>query len=201
VAKIADQWLSAHDALELLASCLERTQASRQIKEWASLGLILSQAEMLWEQRPWQGEVLTSPAEIPPHFWRAYGRKPMKEDWSLGSFESWACEDSFSRTGIRNPSEVHYRALNVEFECSDMLTLLPPHLRPKRVGRPEGYDWASASAEVLQQFEKSGGKPERKSQVEAALRRVLAAQDHHPAKQTIQRHALPIWERLTKADN
>ena len=203
VAKIADQWLSAHDALELLAPSMERSEAARQIKQWAYLGVIISRAQMLWEWRPLKAEALKMAAAIPPHFWAARGRFPMKEDWNLGKFESWGCDDFFSQTGIRNPSDVHYLALNVEFESSDMLTMLPSHLRVKKakVGRPEGYDWASLSAEVLEQFERSGGIPDQKSQVVATLREVLAKGDHHPAKDTVQRHAAIIWERLKKAEN
>lgn len=195
--------MSAHDALELLASCLGRDRALRQIKEWAYLGLIPARAEMLWEQRYRQAEVFRGAAAIPAHFWKSRGLKRMREDWDQGTFDSWATHDHGAGTGIRNPEDVYYRAHNVEFECSDLLNLLPSHLRPtiRKVGRPERYDWAAASEDVFAQFHKFDAATLRKSEVEKALRQVLASQDHYPAKDTIQRHAAPIYHRLKKAEN
>jgi hypothetical protein len=205
---MADDWISAHDALELLAGKMERFRAARQIKDWAGKGLIPAQAKLLWKKRPWQEPEVSTDCPLPDYFWNP--RSPtsrleadvrrIDEDWSLGNFEYWVRETHQSDGGQRY-REALYQAFGVEFDRGNLLELLPPHLIPKQSkrGRPPKYAWPSVEAKVLEGFKRDHPKPESLADVERALANALRDLDAYPVESTIRRHAVTVWEGYQKA--
>ncbi|MBN9506608.1 MAG: hypothetical protein J0I69_11330 [Altererythrobacter sp.] len=208
MAEDADQWMSAHDTLAVLASGIERSEAAKMIKTWASKGLVPARAKLIWKKQQWREPDVSTDAPLPEYFWNSRtptrqlesGVKRIEEDWTLGNFESWVHEHYVSNGG-RAYREVLYQAFGVEFECSDLVALLPPHLKPKQSkrGRPPKYDWPAIEAAVLEQIGTGTSKPEILADVERAFAEAFGGLDKPPAESTIREHAATVWAKYQKA--
>lgn len=123
--KMAEQWISAPQALELVGSNLALCGRMKS-------GLIASRARLLLIDDEAHGD-----ATIPTKFWWAEGFDALDQDWIAGDFAAWIDHSQ------------HWQAYGVVFALSGVLQMLPSERRGivSRTLSVVGSDlWVSASA-------------------------------------------------------
>lgn len=117
---MADEWISAHQALELVAGTLTPPEATRAICVYATEGLVSARAKKLVI-----GSETKGAAEIPAQFWKSLAGEGLTPDWSLGVFGSHIGH-------IAHPDGVVFcRAYGVEFKRADIEAIIPVELESK----------------------------------------------------------------------
>ena len=99
------EWLTAHEALELVRGTTSLHQAPRAICSRAYAGILAARATRLI-----LGSKVEDDAEVPASFWWAEGEAALKQNWGTGDFETWidqrvqcrAFGVKFSRVGIES---------------------------------------------------------------------------------------------------
>lgn len=104
-----DEWVSAADALKVLAARFSAQSAAMRICERAHAGLIRARAEQFQI-----GERAFRDHEVPKEFWWAEGHEALEQDWAAGDFSTWI------------DRRVHWKAFGVTFSRVDLEKLAPP---------------------------------------------------------------------------
>jgi hypothetical protein len=99
------EWLTAHEALELVRGATSLYQAHRAICSRAHAGLLAARATRLII-----GSKVEDDAEVPAGFWWAEGETALEQNWGTGDFATWidqrvqcrAFGVKFSRVGIES---------------------------------------------------------------------------------------------------
>ena len=84
VAGMAEQWIAAAAAREVVGTVLGFNGATRALCLRAHSGLVDSKAKLLEF-----GDRRASDAPIPAAFWRAKGETALKQNWATGDFSTW----------------------------------------------------------------------------------------------------------------
>ena len=104
-----DEWVSAAEAVAMLAPILAEYDARIRICERAHGGLIRARAEQFHE-----GQHVSYNHNIPKEFWWAEGHPALKQDWTAGDFSTWI--------GHR----IQLKAFGVTFARADIQKLVLP---------------------------------------------------------------------------
>lgn len=121
------KWISALEALELVAATSNVIQAPRAICSRAHAGLVSARARRLIVDSKVKDDV-----DVPPEFWWANGQAALKQNWATGDFETWI------------DRRVHLQAFGVEFLRADIEAMMPARPRKRPVGAWEAGNYATA---------------------------------------------------------
>lgn len=102
-----NDWVTAADAVKMLAPRFTAYAAARRICERAHAGLVLARAEHFQV-----GDRSTQNYDIPKKFWWAEGEAALTQDWAAGDFSTWI-------------NDVQFKAFGVTFRRADLEKLAP----------------------------------------------------------------------------
>jgi hypothetical protein len=189
----SEEWISATDALETVATALNHYEAVRAICSRANDGLIAARAaKLVVGDRPG-----TDNTDIPESFWWARGKAALEQNWATGDFDTWI------------DRRVHWRAYGVSFSRSGIETLIGPTRasraapsdQPTKLGgRPPAAWWDDLWIEMCRQLYGGDLQPKRQSDIESAMKDWASAHGHHPSSSTIRERARKLWTALSKED-
>lgn len=103
-----DDWVTAANAVKMLAPRFSTYAATRRICERAHAGLVRARAEHFQ-----LGDRSTENFDIPKKFWWAEGEVALTQDWAAGDFSTWV-------------DDVQFKAFGVTFRRVDLEKLAPP---------------------------------------------------------------------------
>lgn len=111
-------WISAHEAYELVYERNRDPDAALTISKHAHAGLVRARAHLfvrkLAAARGVPEELRQEGAELPAEFWWADGEAGLEQDWEAGEFTTWI------------DSKFKWRAFGVKFDRSGIEAMLVP---------------------------------------------------------------------------
>lgn len=170
-------WISAHEAHELVRERNRDSDASTTIAKRACSGLVRAKATLfVWERGAARGdkqEIRDEDADLPQDFWWANGEGALVQNWEAGDFTTWI------------DNKFQWRAFGVKFDRLGIEAMLaPPAPQPQ--------------SEPTEKFTESGQDSERSRQ---SVKSRKLAHDHPyvAAKTVLDLMNLPAAEqsRLT----
>lgn len=108
------EWITAADALRLLTPVFGEYAAKLTICRRAHAGLVRARTEHFMIDDLSKGQ-----CELPEEFWWAEGHAALKQDWTIGDFETW------------NKHRIRFRAFSVSFFRADIEKLIPSAKTPQ----------------------------------------------------------------------
>lgn len=148
---MADQWLRAAKALEILTRDSGYYDSVRSLCSRAHQGLIRSRAQLLVV-----GEEKRNSVEVPASFWWAGGEDALEQDWDRGDFSTWI------------ERKVQWRAFGVEFDVDGFKLMLPTEVGSKiarELSTSNNPEWVTAIAARKQLYMSNFASPTSADQV------------------------------------
>lgn len=128
-------WISAHEAHELVRERNRDPYASTTIAKRARSGMVRARATLfVWERGVSRGEteeIREEDADLPQDFWWANGEDALVQNWEAGDFTTWI------------DNKFQWRAFGVKFDrrgIEAMLAPLAPQPEPTEKNTESGRD-------------------------------------------------------------
>ena len=196
---MADEWISAAEALKLISSAFDSSQAPRVISSRAAFGLIAARATRLMLHNH-----AVNDADVPFQLWGAAAEGALRQDWIAGDFETWIDEKVPGGTQL-----YHVRAFGVSFSRDGVEALIAPALASRDVpaktgissgGRPAAAWWDDLWVEIAREIYVGDLKPTKQADIESAMMAWASARGFDAAHSTIRSRARKLWTALDKED-
>jgi hypothetical protein len=191
-------WISAAEALERIEKVSGLDAARRTICSRAHAGLIEAKAaRLIWHKRTKDDCI------VPKEFWWARGEAALKQNWAAGDFETWIDREyhllaygvSFARAGIDAIVEA---AAGAPREAPSEPAQAVP--QGNAGGRPPAAWWDDLWVEMCRQLYVGDLKPNRQADIEDAMMKWAAANEHDVSVSTIRPRARKLWFAIEKED-
>jgi hypothetical protein len=190
---ITEEWISAAEAVSLLKTAGGTTYgAQMSLCKRAHAGLVRSRADQLIiDEEDSRVNII-----IPKKFWWAEGHEALKQDWTLGDFETW------------ENHETRYRAFGVKFARSDIEKMIStiraapiapaPIAAPAKGGRHAGDWWDNLLIELCFRYFRGDFKPIKQAEIEDGMQRWMTEHGHQAATSTVRRRAQKLWQAIQR---
>ena len=188
----SDEWISATEAIKLVAAAIGVHQAPRAICSRAHAGLIKARAARLIV-----GEHIFDDEDIPEDFWWASDEAALQQDWRTGDFETWIDK------GIDERLEM--KAFGVSFSRHGIETLIAPAVANRDAqpptpthpgGRPPAEWWDDLWVEICRQLYEGDLQPKKQADIERAMMDWASKRGHQPSEGSIRPRARKLWTAL-----
>ena len=174
-------WISAHEAHELVRERNRDPSASTTIAKRAGSGMVRTRAALfVWERGAARGdkeEIRDEDADLPQDFWWANGEGALVQNWEAGDFTTWI------------DNKFQWRAFGVKFDRRGIEAMLaPPAPQPEPEPEPEPTEKNMES-----------GRGEERSRPSVKSRKLAHDHPYVAAKTVLDLMSLPVAEqsRLT----
>jgi predicted nucleotide-binding protein len=109
-----EEWITADEAVRMVASVMGHPVAARAICKRAHDGLIAARAE-----RFIRADEISNNVDVPREFWWAQGEAALTQNWAAGDFDTWIKE------------RLHLKAYGVSFRRVDIEKIVPQRTEGK----------------------------------------------------------------------
>jgi hypothetical protein len=189
---MADEWISAAEALKLVASVTDEYSAPELICSRAHSGLVKAKAA-----RYIVGTMHNDDCIVPDKFWWSVGRAALSQNWATGDFETWEGQKH------------RLRAFGVTFNRQDIEAMIAPakaaqssqfNAHPK-TGRPRAEFWDDLLIAVFKQIYLGKLTPTKQVHLEAAMKEWASVNGHEVSDSAIRQRAKRLWAAMQAEDN
>ncbi len=197
-----NDWLSAHELRNLLASVKNYADVERAIVEACQLGHIAARASRVVCEGLDSGSKFdplssygTIEWDVPLWFWRDFVRPDHFQDWSLNKAHG---------SGRRDGNELKINLQGVHFHRSGLVNLgvekyaTSPSPGQAKLGRSPKYDWPAACLAIFGDIYRGTLQPSSQADLELALISQLGDGGDEPAQSTVRPYARKIWSEFRK---
>jgi hypothetical protein len=208
-----ENWITAAQAVQLLAPTLKEYTARIIICTRAHAGMIRARAERFIVA----GRSIDN-VELPPIFWWAKGHEALHQNWRAGDFDTWVESHKLGRDFRLSAGKVHLEAFNVSFLRSEIEKLMLPDTpapapdpsteaaapsEPERNkgGRPPRGFWEELWVEIARQLYVGELKPKTQADIEAAMHQWITDHNHEAGETTVRDRARMLWRAIEKDGN